>query len=152
MTGRSGGHGPDSVLRDLVLVAESELEVAPAALDRSVRQLRAELTDLDVEASAELGTSAYLPGLRAGCLLVVWTAELIRLNRIPSRPTLAPTQETELNLMTEYIVMPGRVYKEKEMPGWMHREVRDHEHRYVCDGHVFVDGRWGGLICEKCGR
>ena len=44
------------------------------------------------------------------------------------------------------------VYKEEELPGWMHREVHDHDRRYECDGHVFVDGRWGGLVCKKCGR
>jgi hypothetical protein len=54
--------------------------------------------------------------------------------------------------MTEYIVVHGRILEEKNLPGWMQREIRDHDHRYVCDGHVFVDGPWGGLICEKCGR
>jgi hypothetical protein len=34
----------------------------------------------------------------------------------------------------------------------MHREVHDHDRRYDCDGHAFVDARWGGLACKKCGR
>jgi hypothetical protein len=54
--------------------------------------------------------------------------------------------------MDEYVVTVNRVYKEEELPGWMHREVHDHDRRYECDGHVFVDGRWGGLVCKKCGR
>lgn len=39
--------GSDSVLRDLVLVVESELVADPDEVDRSVRQLRTELTDLN---------------------------------------------------------------------------------------------------------
>jgi hypothetical protein len=42
--------------------------------------------------------------------------------------------------------------KDESLPGWMHWEIRDHNHRYECDGHIFVDGRWGGLVCKKCGR
>jgi hypothetical protein len=34
----------------------------------------------------------------------------------------------------------------------MHREVRDHDRRYGCDGHRFVDGPGGGLVCQKCRR
>ncbi len=40
--------GSNSVLRDLVLVVESEPVADPDEVDRSVRQLRTELTDLDV--------------------------------------------------------------------------------------------------------
>ena len=54
--------------------------------------------------------------------------------------------------MSEYVVFPDRVLKEDELPGWMQHEIHDHNDRYACDGHVFVDGRWGGLVCEKCGR
>jgi hypothetical protein len=58
----------------------------------------------------------------------------------------------ELNIMTEYVIKVDHAYKEDELPGWMQREVHDHDRRYECDGHVFVEGRWGGLICKKCGR
>ena len=54
MAGRGVDRGSDSVLRDLVLVVESEPGVDPDALDRSVRQLRAELKDLDVESVTPL--------------------------------------------------------------------------------------------------
>ncbi len=54
--------------------------------------------------------------------------------------------------MTEYVIKVDHAYKEDELPGWMQREVHDHDRRYECDGHVFVEGRWGGLICKKCGR
>jgi len=54
--------------------------------------------------------------------------------------------------MAEYVVTRGGGGKDDRQPGWMHREVRDHDRRYECDGHIFVDGPWGGLVCEKCGR
>jgi hypothetical protein len=54
--------------------------------------------------------------------------------------------------MAKYIVMRNSDGKDDGRPGWMHREVRDHDRRYECDGHIFVDGPWGGLVCEKCGR
>ena len=54
--------------------------------------------------------------------------------------------------MAEYVIKVDRVYIEEDLPGWMHREVHDHDRRYECDGHVFVEGRWGGLVCTKCGR
>ncbi|MDQ3761361.1 MAG: hypothetical protein M3460_06575 [Actinomycetota bacterium] len=58
--------------------------------------------------------------------------------------------------MAEYIITPDRGDKDgdkdDELPGWMYREVRDHDRRYGCDGHIFVDGPWGGLVCKKCGR
>ena len=60
--------------------------------------------------------------------------------------------ETELEAMAEYVVTRGGGGKDDRQPGWMHREVRDHHRRYECDGHIFVDGPWGGLVCEKCGR
>jgi hypothetical protein len=47
------GHGvdrrSDGARRDLVLVVESEPDLDPSEVDRLVRQLRAELVDLDVE-------------------------------------------------------------------------------------------------------
>lgn len=56
--------------------------------------------------------------------------------------------------MVEYKVTRGRGGKDTddELPAWMYREVRDHDRRYECDGHFFVDGPWGGLVCKKCGR
>jgi hypothetical protein len=54
--------------------------------------------------------------------------------------------------MSEYVVLPGRILKEEEIPAWMRHEIYDHDRRYECDGHVFVDGRWGGLVCERCGH
>jgi hypothetical protein len=66
---------------------------------------------------------------------------------------LVPTEGMELDPMAEYIkVKRNRGDKDDELAGWMHREVRDHDRRYECDGHVFVDGTWGGLVCKKCGR
>ncbi len=54
--------------------------------------------------------------------------------------------------MAEYKVKRVGGDKGDRLPGWIYREVRDHDRRYECDGHVFVDGTWGGLVCEKCGR
>jgi hypothetical protein len=62
------------------------------------------------------------------------------------------SQEMELDTMAEYVIKVNHAYKEDELPGWMQREVHDHDRRYECDGHVFVEGRWGGLVCKKCGR
>jgi hypothetical protein len=72
----------------------------------------------------------------------------------PFGTRLAPTQETERNPMTEYKVTRNRGGEDKndELPRWMYREVHDHDRRYDCDGHIFVDGPWGGLVCRKCGR
>jgi membrane-associated two-gene conflict system component 1 (EACC1) len=52
MTGRGVDCGSDHVLRDLVLVVESEPDVEPDEAERSIRQLCAELKDLDVESVA----------------------------------------------------------------------------------------------------
>lgn len=38
-----------------------------------------------------------------------------------------------------------------DVPGWVRREVRDHD-RSGCDGKSFSTGQWGGLVCDKCGR
>jgi hypothetical protein len=59
---------------------------------------------------------------------------------------------TELEPMAEYKITRNSDDKDDGKPGWMHREVRDHDRRYECDGHIFVDGPWGGLVCKKCGR
>jgi hypothetical protein len=64
MAGRGLDRGSDSVLRDLVLVVESEPGVDPDALDRSVRQLRAELKDLDVESVTPLTLGNAPPGAK----------------------------------------------------------------------------------------
>jgi hypothetical protein len=75
-----GGHGADSLLRDLVLVVELEPEVDPDEVGRSVRQLRAELNDLDVESvvpvtseNAPLGAKG-VDSLSLGALLITLTA------------------------------------------------------------------------------
>jgi hypothetical protein len=60
----SVNHGSDSVLRDLVLVVESEPDVDPDALDLSVRQLRAKFKDLDVESVAPLTSAKAQPGAK----------------------------------------------------------------------------------------
>jgi hypothetical protein len=54
--------------------------------------------------------------------------------------------------MAEYVITSDRSDKDDELPGWMYREVRDHNRRYDCDGKIFEDGPWGGLVCKKCGR
>jgi hypothetical protein len=80
MAGRGVDHGSDNVLRDLVLVVESEPEVDPDALDRSVRQLRAELKDLDVESVAALTSEKAPPAAKGvdpsglGALLITLPA------------------------------------------------------------------------------
>lgn len=52
MTRHGVACGSGSVPRDLVLVIESESDVDPDEVDRLVRQLRAELKDLDIESIA----------------------------------------------------------------------------------------------------
>lgn len=64
MTECSIDYGSDGTLRDLVLVVESEPDVDPDALDRSVRQLRAELKDLDVESVTPLTLENASPGAK----------------------------------------------------------------------------------------
>jgi hypothetical protein len=73
-------HGSDSALRDLVLVVESEPDVDPDVLDRSVRQLHAELKDLDVESIAPLTSEKAPPDAKGidpsslGALLITLPA------------------------------------------------------------------------------
>lgn len=38
-----------------------------------------------------------------------------------------------------------------QVDGWVSREVRDHD-RTGCTGTEYEDGRWGGLVCKKCGK
>jgi hypothetical protein len=54
--------------------------------------------------------------------------------------------------MAEYKATSNPDDKDDKLPGWVHRKIRDHDRRYDCDGHIFVDGTWGGLVCKKCGR
>jgi hypothetical protein len=35
--------------------------------------------------------------------------------------------------------------------GWITAEVHAHD-RTGCTGTDFVSGRWGGLVCTKCGK
>ncbi|MGH3868803.1 MAG: effector-associated constant component EACC1 [Pseudonocardiaceae bacterium] len=79
MPGHGIDRGPDSVLRDLVLVVESEPDGDPDEVDRSVRQLRAGLKDLDVEfvpvtsEDVPLGAKGVDP-FSLGALLITLTA------------------------------------------------------------------------------
>jgi hypothetical protein len=80
MVGHHIDRGSDSVLRDLVLVVESEPDVDPDEIDRSIRQLRAELNDLDVESVAPIIPDNAPPGAKGvdafslGALLITLTA------------------------------------------------------------------------------
>jgi hypothetical protein len=76
LAGYGVDRGSDSALRDLVVVVESEPDVDPDEVDRSVRQLRAELKDLDVESVtpvtrkiAPLGAKGVDP-VSVGALLI----------------------------------------------------------------------------------
>lgn len=64
MAGHGVARGSDSVLRDLILVVESEPDVDPDEVDRSARQLRAELNDLDVESVAPASSDKAPPGTK----------------------------------------------------------------------------------------
>lgn len=79
MAGPGVNRGSDSVRRDLVLVVESEPDADPDEVDRLVRQLHAELKDLDVESvapvtseNAPLGAKGVDPFL--GALLITLSA------------------------------------------------------------------------------
>jgi hypothetical protein len=65
---------------------------------------------------------------------------------------LANTAEIRAVKIMQQYVRQERGDKGDELPGWMYREVRDHYRRFDCDGHIFVDGPWGGLVCKKCGQ
>lgn len=67
-------------------------------------------------------------------------------------PFLGAYVRTELDLMAEYKTTSNLDDNDDKLPGWVHREIRDHDRRYDCDGHIFVDGTWSGLVCKKCGR
>jgi hypothetical protein len=64
MAGYGGDPGSGSLLRDLVLIVEPEPDVDPDEVDRSVRQLRAELENLDVESVAPVTPENAPPGAK----------------------------------------------------------------------------------------
>jgi hypothetical protein len=80
MAGYDINRGPDSVLRDVVLVVDSHPDVDPNETDRSIRQLRVELNDLDVESVAPIIPDNAPPGAKGvdpfslGALLITLTA------------------------------------------------------------------------------
>jgi hypothetical protein len=79
MAGHSVNSGPDNMLRDLVLVVESEPDVDPDEVDRSVRQLRTELKDLDLQSIALMASENTPLGAKGdpfslGALLITLTA------------------------------------------------------------------------------
>ena len=49
----------------------------------------------------------------------------------------------------------GNIFFERDNPnrlsGWEISEIRDHD-KTGCDGHDYDYGRWGGLVCKKCGK
>jgi hypothetical protein len=80
MAGYGVDRGSGSALRDLVVVVESEPDVDPDEVDRSVRRLRAELKDLDIESVtpvsweiAPLGAKGVDP-VSVGALLITLSA------------------------------------------------------------------------------
>jgi hypothetical protein len=80
MAGPGVDRGSDSALRDLVLVVESEPDVDLDEVDRLVRQLCAELKDLDVESVAPVASEDVPLGAKGvdpfslGALLVTLSA------------------------------------------------------------------------------
>jgi hypothetical protein len=79
MAGHGVDRSPDSALRDLVLVVEPTSDVDPDEVDRSFRQLRAELRDLDVE-SITLINHENVPTGAKGADPVTLSALLITLS------------------------------------------------------------------------
>jgi hypothetical protein len=64
MAGHGVARGSDRVLRDLILVVEPAPDVDLDEVDRSARQLRAELNDLDVESVAPASSDKAPPGAK----------------------------------------------------------------------------------------
>jgi hypothetical protein len=56
-----------------------------------------------------------------------------------------PTHETELDSMAEYKVTRDGGDKDDGLPGWMHREVRDHDRHYEATGIFSSTVRGVGL-------
>ncbi|MEO7195465.1 MAG: hypothetical protein ABIZ05_11695 [Pseudonocardiaceae bacterium] len=78
MTGYDIDCGAERVSRDLLLVVDTEPDFEPDELDRSVRRLRAELRDLDVESVAPVTAETAPPGAKGvassvGALLITLT-------------------------------------------------------------------------------
>lgn len=79
MTGYRVDPGSGSLLRDLVLIVEPEPDIDPEGVDRLVRQLRAELENLDVESVGPVNPENAPPGAKgvdpfsAGALLITLT-------------------------------------------------------------------------------
>jgi hypothetical protein len=80
MAGHDVDRASGRMLRGLALVVESEPDVDPDEVDRSVRQLRAELNDLDVESVIPMTPENAPPGAKGvdpyslGVLLITLTA------------------------------------------------------------------------------
>lgn len=80
MAGRGVDRSSDSVLRDLVLFVESAPDVDPDEVDRSLRQLRAALIDLDIESVVPVASQDAPPGAKGvdpfslGALLITLCA------------------------------------------------------------------------------
>lgn len=80
MAGHGSNHGAERAPRDLVLIVESAPDVDPDEVDRSVRQLRAEIKDLDVESVVPVASENTPPGAKGvdpsslGALLITLTA------------------------------------------------------------------------------
>lgn len=64
MAGHGVTCGSAGALRNLVLVVEPEPDVDPDDVDRLVRQLRAELNDLDVESVVPVSSENAPPGAK----------------------------------------------------------------------------------------
>lgn len=71
MAGYGVDCGSGGVLRDLVLVVEPEPEVDPNEADRLVRQLRAEIKDLDVESVTPVSSEEAPWGAKGADPLIV---------------------------------------------------------------------------------
>ena len=64
MAGCGVDRDADSTLRELILVVEPEPDADPDEVDRLVRQLRADLKNLDIESVTSLGTGKTPPGAK----------------------------------------------------------------------------------------
>jgi hypothetical protein len=40
---------------------------------------------------------------------------------------------------------------EYHLSGWQLNEIRNHD-ATGCPGRDFVSGKWGGLVCTRCGK
>lgn len=80
MVGRDVDRSSDSALQDLILVVEPTPDVDSDDVDRSLRQLRAELKDLDIESVVPVASQDVPPGAKgvdpfsAGALLITLCA------------------------------------------------------------------------------